>query len=191
MRKIITQEERERKNKRNRLIIGGILIVVLVFSYFGYAFGTREETSTEKIEYNGVEFVKDQSGYWQFTTGYGGFMTRYNPKEVENISFLAYSSLDSYRDKPLYIVSDFNEPNFEIYTNLDPFVLKIQGACLDKECEKDLPIKDCSVDNVLIIKEPVNGSQSIYQQENCVFIIANLSNQTRYTDAFLFKIIGI
>jgi hypothetical protein len=42
------------------------------------------------------------------------------------------------------------------------------------------------------IKEPGNNSmENIYQNQNCVFITAYYSNQTKYTDAFLFKILKI
>jgi len=194
MRRILTQEQRDKKIRRNQLIIGLILILVMVFGTVSYAFSDKENKNSEKIEYNGLKFVKDSSGYWNFNIQAHNFITKYNPKEVENITFLSYSSISDYANKPLYLVSDFNEPNYEISRNLNPFVLRIQNACIsENNCIGNLPVKNCSADNVIIIKEIDNESQkeSIYQQDNCIFIISSIENQTRYVDAFLFKVLGI
>ncbi len=193
MRKIISREEKSKKIKRNQLIIGIVLIGVMVFGTLGYAFGGGREENSDKIEYKGIEFTQDDSGYWRFNIQGYDFSTKYNPKETEDIGFFIYSSINDYVNQPLYLVSEFNEPNFEISRNLNQFVLRINEACLSEECEKDLPIKNCSVDNIIIIQELENEDEieNIYQEENCVFITANFENQTRYTDAFLFKILGI
>ncbi|MDP3026481.1 MAG: hypothetical protein Q8N63_02145 [Nanoarchaeota archaeon] len=195
MRRILTQEQKDKNVRRNQLIIGLILILVMVFGTVGYAFGDKENKNSEKIEYNGIEFIKTNE-YWNFNLQGYNFITKYNPKEVENITFLSYSSINNYASKPLYLVSDFNEPNYEISRNLNPFVLRIQNACISKNnCTGNLPIKNCSADNIIIIQEPKNETdnikESIYQQDNCIFITSNIENQTLYADAFLFKILGI
>lgn len=194
MKKIITRDEKDNKVKRNQLIIGLILILVMVFGTVGYAFSDKSNGNSEKIEYNDIEFIKNND-YWDFSIQNYNFVTKYNPQETENISFLSYSSINNYANKPLYLVSDFNEPNYEISRNLNPFVLRIQKACLNEPCEGNLPIKNCSSDNIIIIQEPKNEKEdikeSIYQQDNCIFIISSIENQTRYVDAFLFKTLGI
>jgi len=194
MRQIISRDEKDRKVRRNQLIIGIILIGIMTFGTVGYAFSDRSDGNSEKIEYNGIEFAKDGSDYWNFALNGNNFITKYNPKEVENITFSSYLSINSYTNKPLYLVSDFNEPNYEISRNLNPFVLRMQNSCISGDnCTGNLPVKNCSEDNVIIIKETNNESQKekIYQQENCAFITASSENQTRYVDAFLFKILGI
>lgn len=193
MRRILTWEQRDKNIRRNQLIIGIILIGVMIFGTLSYAFSGRENGNSEEIEYNGVEFIKTNE-YWNFNLQGYDFITKYNPKEVENITFLSYSSINNYAGKPLYLVSDFNDPNYEISRNLNPFVLRIQNACISEEdCIGNLPIKNCSADNVIIIKEANNDSkkESIYQQGNCIFITSSIENQTRYADAFLFKTLGI
>ena len=197
MRKILTQGQKDKKIRRNQWIIGLILIGLMIFGTLGYAFSGREDENSEKIEYNGIEFIKANE-YWNFNLQGYDFITKYNPQETENISFLSYSSINNYASKPLYLVSDFNEPSYEISRNLNPFVSRINGACLSEDCNNDLPIKNCSVDNIIIIQEPENENgnkedikESIYQQDNCIFITSGIENQTRYVDAFLFKILGI
>ena len=192
MRKILTQEQKDKRIKRNQLIIGSILIGVMIFGTLGYAFSGRENENSEKIDYNGITFVKNDY-YWMFNLQGYEFITMYNPIEVENITFLSYSSINNYAGKPLYMVSDFNEPNYEISRNLNPFVSRINGACLSEDCDNDFSIKNCSIDNIIIIQEPEKEGtkESIYQQENCIFITSSIENQTRYVDAFLFKVLGI
>ncbi|MDD5740885.1 MAG: hypothetical protein PHH54_02780 [Candidatus Nanoarchaeia archaeon] len=193
MKGILSREEKGKKVRRSQLIIGLILILVMVFGTVGYAFSDKSDENPEKIEYNGVKFIKANE-YWNFNLNGNSFITKYNPKEVENITLVSYLSINSYTNKPLYIVSDSNEPNYEISRNLNPFVLRIQNSCISEEdCIGNLPVKNCSEDNVIIIKEPKTEgiTESIFQQDNCIFITSSIENQTRYADVFLFKILGI
>ena len=181
--------------KRNQIILGVFLIIVMTFGTFAYAFGSRgDEDSSEKIEYKGIEFVQDASGYWYFNTQGYEFITKYNPEETKNIVFFSSFNLNNYANKPLYFVGDLKEGASEISRNLaDRFVLRIQEACLnEEECEGDIPVKNCSVDNIISFEQVLEeGLETIYQEENCVFIIADSVNQTRYADRFLFEILGI
>ena len=201
MRKIITKTQQNKKTKRNQLIIGLLLIGLMVFSVIGYALSGRgAEEDLEKVEYNGIEFLQDNSGYWSFKIDGIDFLTKYNPEETEKISFSSDLNIADYSNKPLYFVGIFQEPIFEINRNLNSLVLRVQEACLSKkDCENDLPIKNCSFDNIIIINElkiDLEGNESeekenIYQEENCVFITASLGNQTKYADKFLFNVLGI
>lgn len=194
MRKIITKEEQAKKTKRNQLLVGIVLIVLMVLSTAGYALTNYEKTGTVKeVDYNGIRFIKE-SDYWVFNLNGYEFQTKYNPEEVKNISVSSKTVIDNYKNKPLYFVTETTQPDFEIYRNLNGrFILRSQNACLsDKDCIGDFPIKSCSEDNIIIIKEPSeNQTERIYQNGNCVFITASYANQAMYSDAFLFKILGI
>lgn len=192
---IMTREEQAKKTKRNQLIIGILLILLMTLSTVGYALSTRDNNEeTNKIKYKDIDFVKN-SEYWYFTLNGQEFATRYNPKEVENVSIgFLYLKLNDYSNEPLYFASNFQDANYELKRNLYPFVLRIQDACMNNlNCSvPNLPLKNCSSDNVIITKEPVKGDKErINQEDRCVFINANLENQTIYADAFLFKILGI
>ena len=107
------------------------------------------------------------------------------------IPLFNYLTINDYVGKPLYFVSEFNEPVLEISRNLNQFVSRINEACLSEEdCLEDIPTKNCSVDNIIVIEESVDEIKEIRQEENCIFIIADFGNQTKYTDAFLFRILG-
>ena len=64
MRKIITRTNQEKKDKRNQLVLGVLLIGLMLFSVLGYALsGRNPEEDFEKIDYDGIEFIKDNLGY--------------------------------------------------------------------------------------------------------------------------------
>lgn len=190
MEKIVTRSEKDFKNRRNQLIIGAVLIGLMVFSTLGYALGNAGDEESESVQFGPVEFNRDNTGYWNFNIDGFDFFTLYNPEEVGDINFFNQQSLQKYNGKPLYFVGGFQEPNIELSRNLNSFVLRFNEACLDDECDGDFPVKNCSEDNVIIFEE-VEGSGSITQEENCVFIKSDLGNQTRYADAYLFKLLGI
>jgi len=195
MKKILTKKQKGEKSKRNQLVLGLLLISLMMLSTLGYALrGDKEEI--EKIEYKGIEFIKDDSGYWIFNIQDYDFITKYNPQEVENINFFNTLTLQNYYNKPLYFVGDYPEPFSELLGNLNSFVLRFNEACIDNNCSKtkDLPIKNCSEDNLIIIQEidyEDKTKETISQKENCVFITTSLGNQTKYADAFLYNLLGI
>jgi len=195
MRRLETRAEKEKKSRRNMFLIGGILIVVMVFGTLAIAFVSRDrydDQNIEKIEHNDITFYK-RSGFWVFQINEQIFETRYNPLEIEDIKIMNYQKLGNYNNQILYTAGDKGDAYIELIKNLIPFIKRTQEACLPEEdCEGDFPIKNCSIDYVFIIKKPGDGeTEKFYQEENCVFIIANYENQTRYADAFLFDILEI
>lgn len=190
MRKILTKEEKEKKTRRNQLIIGILLIGLMVFSTLGYALRGDDE-ETKRIEYKDIKFIKDDSDYWSFNIEGYDFVTRYNPQEVEDIYFSNTLTLQNYANKPLYFVGNYQEPFFELSRNLNYFVLRFNDACLDGNCSevKGFPVKNCFDDNIIIIQE--SDEEEILIDKNCVFIKANEGNQTKYADAYLFRLLGV
>jgi hypothetical protein len=188
MRRIETKKDIEKKNKKNQIIIGGILIFIMLGSTFGIivdSFGANSDV--EKVEYNGYKFTY-QNSFWVTNVGNYEFAFKYNPNDVEKIDS-ELNLLNSYSNLPLYVHSEDYVSEVEIYRNLGNIVQRFQGACLNnEECKEDWPIKDCS-NNFIIIKK-ANESR-IYQNERCVFIEGKEGNLTQLTDEFLFKIIGI
>jgi len=195
MKKILTKEQQAKKNQRNQLLIGIIMVGLMIFGTAGYAFSSKEGTSTgpsTTILYNGINFVRS-GDYWRFNSGGNEFITKYNANETKELNVNMNRLIKDYQSKPLYFVTESGEPNNEIEANMGSFVLRIRGACLpNQECNGNLPVKNCSIDNIIIIKEPVNQTdENIYQNENCIFITAYYSNQTKFADAFLFNILKI
>ena len=68
MKELLTKEKQAKKTKRNQLIVGGVLIFIMLSSTLGYAWIDRGDkpVSQDKIIYNNIEFLKDDSGYWFF-----------------------------------------------------------------------------------------------------------------------------
>jgi len=158
MRKILSYEEREalqKKNKRNQILVGLALILLMLFSTVGFAFNFGVTGDViEEVEFNGVEFVRDlNTGYWVFTVGGNEYFTVYSPEEVADIEFINYKTIQNFAGKPLYFIGDPGNGFAEIYRVLGSVAQRVGGACLDESCEEDYPIKDCSKDNIIIMEE--------------------------------------
>jgi len=208
MRQIISEEEKNKKIKRNQLVLGVILIFLMVFSTIAFAFSNKSSISnTETIKYKGIKFTRDSSGYWNFNINGDSetqFLTTFNPEETQDIQFQTNLNFQNYANKPLYFAGEPGEHISEINRNLGRFALRVNYACLEGEkCENDYPVKECS-NNIIVFKEPINNEntdnkennneneeEKIYQQDNCIFIIASYSNMVRYSDKFLFGLLGI
>ncbi|MGD9275796.1 MAG: hypothetical protein PVJ67_01340 [Candidatus Pacearchaeota archaeon] len=184
-------EKKKNNDRRNQIILGVILVIVMFISVAGYAFsgGSKTESSSEKVTYNGFEFI-NQNGYWFLELGNYNFYFSYNPGEVERISG-EINLLNSYSGKPLYIYSEDGFASSEIYRNLfynTRIVQRTQSACLEEDCDENSPIKTCE-DNFIIIKKA--EEVKITQEDNCVFIEGPEGNLTQIADEFLFKIMNI
>jgi hypothetical protein len=196
MRRILSKEEEQKKGRKNQFLIGGVMILVMIASTVGYAF-SRENTGTvsnsDKLIYNGFEFSRQTSGFWELTKGDYQFLFKYNPNETVKATS-SLNLLASYSGKPLYVDSDNAEAVAEIYRNLfyqNRIVERFQEACLKGEncSNQDNPVKTCE-DNLIVIKTG-NQTGTIKQQQNCVFITGNSENLTSLSDSFLYKIIGV
>jgi hypothetical protein len=193
MRKIISRESEEKKRKRNQLIIGGILIVVMALSTIGYSLNSGNKTNdgTSSLIYNKLQFTKT-SGFWNVQSSNLALAFTYNPNEV-NKTNSDLNLIGSYSNKPLYIYSENSNAATEVYRNfvyLNKIVLRMQDACpVNQTCKEDVPTKNCT-DNFIIIKAS-NETTSIKQNQNCVFIYGKAENLVKQTDSFLYKITGI
>lgn len=191
MKKIISQEKKEKKTKINQTIIGLLLILLMIFSTIGFAFSfNQEENNQEKIEYNNIEFIRDSSGYWTFEADGNKFYTIYNPVEISDIKISTNKKIGDYNNKPLYFVG---EGFSELYKFLSNYAVRIGNACLDKNCKDDYPIKSCDNDNIIIIEEvlDVNGKEEIVEYKNCVYIKTKNINEAKYADAYIFNLLEI
>jgi hypothetical protein len=187
MRKIISKKSEAQKKKKNQIIVGIILVVIMFGSTFGIivdSFGKNTDTKN-RIIYNEIEFVKSND-YWFAKIRGIDFAFKYSPKEVIFIDGKV-NDLDEYADMPVYVYSEDYTAELEIYRNFNNIAQRIQGACLEK-CDKNLPIKTCE-DRFIIIQE--SNETNIVQDKNCVYITGNKEDLIKITDEFLFKTIGI
>lgn len=191
MRRILTKEEIEKKDKKNKVTISIILVAVMTLSTAGYALFSGERTNnSKKVKYNNVDFEL-QNGYWYFNVGNGNFMTSNNPVEVKNITNGATLTLNDYTNKPLYFYYDGDgQSEQEILRNIQSYIARKSYACFTGE-NCSYVGKNCASDNIIIAKEsPIN--QSMIKQENkCVYIFYAEGEDLKATDSFLFRILNI
>ncbi|MFA5061145.1 MAG: hypothetical protein WC494_02430 [Candidatus Pacearchaeota archaeon] len=182
MRKIMTQTEIERSNKRKQIVLGVVLIFLLVVSTAGFSWLSKDEEKSGVVEERGIKFY-NQNGIWRTQIGEAIFSFTYLPSEVENLTIIGNYSLDNYVNQPLYF-NKLEDGAVEILGNLNNYILRYQKACTEEPCEEDLPLKDCT-NNFIIFTD---GENKVYKEENCVHIVGD---QIKGADAFLYKVLNI
>ena len=192
----MTKAERQRKQKNNQLIVGLILVFLMIFSTFGYAFYNRADAVDNKvIKYNGVDFKESGYGTWLFKINNLNYETLYNPNELD-IRFSLFKSKESYQGKKLYFNAESQveaqNAQQEIIKNLGYLISGVDLACLNENCEVDKPIKNCSEANIIIFYTDNNLNEPIVTEDkNCVIINSSYSDQERVADVFVFKILEL
>ncbi len=190
MRRIISKSDHAKKQRRNNLIMGIGLIVIMFISVVGYGLMGRDDESSSsgnKIIFRGFEF-DNINNLWVTQINDLQFIFRNDPREVISIEGqVNYANV--YSGKPLYLSSEDEGSTIEIASNFNQIAQRIQEACTEDEiCEDDLPIKDCA-NNFIIIRE--SNETSVVQNASCVFIQGEKDNLLNITDGFLLKVMGI
>ena len=197
LKKILTQEDRARKKKKNQILVGGVLIVLMVVSTLGYSLMSGDSGVSNRVSEVGVDFVRE-GGLWKIDFGGVIFGFQYLPSEVDDVFVSGDYYFENYSNEVLYFVNG-NEGVSEILNNFGRYVLRYQDACLRQavtgdgswvtdeatECDGDLPKKSC--DSNLIIFEDGNETM-IWRNESCVYIVGDA---VRGADAFLYKALKI
>jgi len=202
MRKLESKADENKRRKRNSIIVGLILVAVMFFSVIGFGFQTQDnENSGEKnkILYNGLEFINNGAGYWVIDMGEFQFFFRNTPDQT-NDTDAEIPAATTYTGKVLYVYSQNQEAEREIYNNFQNIYLRSQYACLDlenntgietisaTECNVEYPIKTCS-DNFIIIEE--KEKLEIKVVDNCVFIWGPKEELVSNIDEFIFRSLEI
>ncbi len=191
MKRIVSKRDKERKDSRNKVIVGLVLVGIMIMGTVGYAFYGRTEDGSKKIVDGGVEFVLGDTGLWHFEVQGMEFLTQYTIKDTKNISMFIFKTATDYSAQPLFFIGK-GEAKQELIRNLRNFIPRIQDGCIEdyeEKCEENAPMKNCSQDNIIIIEEA--NETKISQEDNCILIEAPYEEQVRVADAFLFKILGL
>jgi len=216
-----TRETKEKRKKREQILIGFIVAVIMIFGTVGFAFMQgqyNKEEQNGQNEYNGYYFTKID-GMWQTQTNIGNtplaIKTLYLPKELENITIKNYPLLEDFKGKAVYIIANNlteRQAASEFAPVLNPFVLRMQLACSEKENEtefcikNDLPIKSCedATYNTFIIDLEENAKDAaenatnngkntieVNYKNNCLTIKAEGNDLIKASEKTIFKIFGI
>jgi len=193
MKAIESAGERDKRRKRNQIILGVIMIGLMLLSTAGYAVMNWEGTGTNsgKIKYGNYTLLLE-NGFWTTEINGEKFYFEFLPNETSGGNNLNLGGLKVYSDKPLYIVSQDSYLAGKVATNLGNSVERINPACISGEncTSSDLPVKNCSTDNVIIIKD--YDKPTVEKKEKCVFIGAeNYLDKKKAIDEFFYRLLGI
>jgi len=192
IKKIESKKDIEKRERKNQLAIGLILISIMILSTAGYAF---ERTKQEKKIYKDVVFINDEKGFW--TSEKLGTATKFLPQEVNGINGSILISKSSVQEKVFYFdafsSNEFTAAN-EIASNLLPS--KTQQVCIEGEENKEgcenLPIKSCSDERlgtyIFIFKSEENSTLNLEKKDNCLFFNGGEESLIKAADKFIFMI---
>jgi hypothetical protein len=183
MRRIISEQEKEKKRQRNTFVVSMILLAILVFSTIGYGFLAKTENNVQGNDNTDGKGVRNVGDRWVLTSNGQELYFSNSPESVQNISVPLFLTWNDFSGVPLYISSDNEAIKTEVAYTLGRFASRVQEACYGP-CEKDLPEKDCT-ENLIVWRDSLESK--IYQEKKCVFIEGDL----RTVDAFLYKMFGI
>jgi len=173
IKRIITQEEKDKKRKKEQIIWGVILAFLILFSSVGYAFLSRDDNKTEEeiFEYGGLEFVQN-SGFWATQINNKVVYFGNLPTELSNVSIEGNYSFEDYYGKVVYFVNGQSGAELISYS-LQGLSSRMQDACVDGfPCvNSELPVKTCN-DSVIIFSSGYNQTR-VYKNNNCVIIEGN------------------
>ena len=164
----------------------------MLLSTAAYAIKDNGTTSTSSIvKYKGNQFVKNTAGSWSFLYSGNNQNTLFNPMETNDTNINIRTTVADYKDQIVYYVGLQDNSYYDIKNNLLPYTLRMPNACLDSNCTQDFPTVTCD-QKVINVREPNEGEKErIYQEANCVYIVASYNNQTRYADSFIFQVFGM
>lgn len=192
IKKLETKEKKVKKEKRNQLILAGILVAVMLTSIFGivFSYNAGNTIPTREIIFNGNVFT-DQGGYYAINVSNSILYFSNNPNNLASLGedINLSKKISNYFEQPVYIVSNDYPSYNEIVQDFTPYVLRVQGACIEGEncSDSTLPIKTCA-DNVIVVKEAEKNR--IYENQNCVYIEGKSEDLLRLTDDFLLRVFG-
>lgn len=192
IKRIETEKDKSQREKKRRLILSVVLIIVMFGSVFGIVVGTFQGVSNgSNIEYNGFIFL-NENGFYSTQVGNSKYYFSNNPKDIEKVyaQITLQKSLSDYYNKTLYISSEDYEVISEIQGNFYQYTFGIYEACKEgEECYDETLQKKTCLDNLIIIKKAEENR--IYESSGCVYIEGKEKDILTLTDKFMFQVIGI
>lgn len=178
MRSIQTEDEREKKRKRNTRIMGIVLAVLMLGSTLGYAFSMFFSSRTP----DPIPLNSTQTNQPLVITSNGlSFALMSAMQDINLIPINMTRRVSDYASTTLFIVSEDNLATQELVGVLTNYAGRVQRACYGPCASEDLPEKTCA-DNLIVVRS--NMTQSVSQQQNCIFIDGDI----KATDAFLYRL---
>lgn len=185
MRRIETEQERENRQKRNKWILGIILIIIMLGSTAGYAFslisGSSSGAQGSQELPNGEPYFDGRS--WIVQKEGKLFALSSSLEDTQNISVSISAKTSDYIGIPVYIASSNLVVEQEIAGFMQNYASRVQRACYGV-CEEELPEKDCTSNLVVWVE---SNESRVRQEDKCIFI----EGDVRAADAFIYNILGI
>ncbi len=184
IRRIVSPEDKEvedKKRKNRNKYLGILLLVIMAISSLGYAFISSDKTENGDSSREGIF---EENGQWIARYGDLQLVFYTSPDEAKNVSSNINITLNEFSKSNVYVADKEKVLGGFLVQSIGKYV-SLSDACYGS-CEEDLPEKNCSGSDYLIIWNR-NESNSLNQNGKCIFINGDIKS----VDAFVYRVFGL
>ena len=186
------EKEKEKGKKLFTILVALFILSIMVASVLNFGLPNNNQEEQPALTYNSYDFYLTENG-WMIEKNGKQIITRYNPKELEqiNIPEIQISSLKL--AEKIYVSLDINKN--DIMVAAGDFIRNLELQNVVTSCPsdftgcEDLPLKTCNdaTDSIAIIQFNQAEIEIIQFEGNCLFIQAPLSKINMITDKIIYK----
>lgn len=177
-------KDKERKERRNKIVLGLLSAFIMIISVIGFALNLRGGNSNVK-----------EGGFWNFYVKLGNqklqLKTLFLPNETGDVKIKYAPTIGDFINKKYYFYSssELREESFRALSYLS-YISILREACLkDYPCyNSELPLKDCNENFIVFIK---SNDTEIDRKSECIILKGNRTNIDKTIDKFLYIIFKI
>lgn len=186
MRRIITAEEKAKRDKKRARMLSVLMLIIMLGSTAGFAFISyqQDQQPQQALHGQGQGQLQETANGWLFRFQGQQLLALTSPATAADVPVEISTTIEQYAGETLYIDAESEAVVNELATTIGRYALRVQQAC-SGVCERDLPEINCTQGNLLVWKAAENNMVS--EEERCVFIEGDM----RAVDAFIYRVFGV
>lgn len=184
MRRIITADEKAKREKKRARVLSVLMLVILLGSTAGFAFISYQQDQQPQQASQQQEQLQETANGWLFSFQGQQFLALTSPAAVADIPLDTTVTLEQYAGDVLYLDAESEAVVNELATTVGKYASRVQQAC-HGQCARDLPEMNCTQGNLIVWKAA--DDNAVLEEERCIFIEGDM----RAVDAFIYKVFGV
>ena len=178
--------------KKSQLILVIFIVFIMITSAIGFVYVNPKDNNTNSFDYKGFKFYLTNNAKYQVDVNNKQFIFDYLPNDLTNIEIPNFNL----QNEKYYLLMNYTEKDSNLDYNLNKLGYSLNLiskrtnlACInEKECNQELPIKDCGDDAFYIKKNNIN---KVYLQDKCIIIQGDDIYISKVVDKINLKLVGI
>lgn len=186
MRRIITAEEKAKRDKKRARMLSVLMLVIMLGSTAGFAFISyqQDQQPQQASQQQGQEQLQETANGWLFRFQGQQLLALTSPAAAADVPLDTTVTLEQYAGETLYVDAESEAVVNELATTVGRYASRVQQAC-HGTCERDLPEMNCTQGNLIVWKAADDNMVS--EEERCIFIEGDM----RAVDAFIYRVFDV